>query len=249
MILYKYVSHDTGLKILKNSQIGFSNANYFNDPFELHATYPSGDNNSAYINIRAIKRNSWAICYGVLSLTRQPLNSLMWAHYAKEHSGMVIGVDCTDKLFTGETGNLIPIQYGSVIYTNTKPSSKFLTKRNRLKIGGIYDFDIKNLERFQRMFLYKPMCWSYEEEIRIVKHIGNDEFKSPFNKSTYNNRPLYLLDLPIGSIKEIYIGLRNDQMKINVKKEIFSQHPNVSMYRCEINPDSWNLKATKLKKI
>lgn len=37
MILYKYVSFDTGLDIIKNNKISFSQVKNFNDPFESTA--------------------------------------------------------------------------------------------------------------------------------------------------------------------------------------------------------------------
>ena len=57
----------------------------------------------------------------ILSLTRTPLNALMWAHYGEEHKGFVIGYDVDDQFFKCKTNNLIPIQQGNVIYTKTKP--------------------------------------------------------------------------------------------------------------------------------
>lgn len=41
MILYKYVSHDVGMKILEYGSVGFTQPCHFNDPFEVEASYPS----------------------------------------------------------------------------------------------------------------------------------------------------------------------------------------------------------------
>ena len=37
--------------------------------------------------------------FGVLSLTRNPTNLLMWSHYANEHKGVVIGIDTSNVIF------------------------------------------------------------------------------------------------------------------------------------------------------
>ncbi|MDR4497425.1 MAG: DUF2971 domain-containing protein [Candidatus Scalindua sp.] len=59
--------------------------------------------------------------YAVLSLTRSPLNPLMWAHYGQEHSGIVIDIDINGAGFTNEKNNFVPVHLGNVIYTQTKP--------------------------------------------------------------------------------------------------------------------------------
>jgi hypothetical protein len=80
MILYKYVSFDGGCEILGGASIAFSNPWDFNDPFEMassHGILPKS--NFAPIVLKSMMERS-----GVLSLTRSPLNPLMWAHYAQE---------------------------------------------------------------------------------------------------------------------------------------------------------------------
>ncbi|MEJ8827109.1 DUF2971 domain-containing protein [Variovorax humicola] len=36
---------------------------------------------------------------GVLSLTEDPINELMWAHYANSHSGFAVGLDMSNEFF------------------------------------------------------------------------------------------------------------------------------------------------------
>lgn len=262
MILYKYVSHSSGMKILENQSIGFTQPCYFNDPFEIEAAYPSTIGNDpidVMLNgIRNLmKKQAWKEKTGILSLTRQPLNPLMWAHYGNEHKGMVIGVDSSIKAFTCENTNLVPIQYGSVIYTNKKPDAPFLSKPTEsIEVGGTFHFPTGQLERLQRMFLYKPACWAYEEEVRVAKCLkgieDNDSIKSgEFTKTDANGRPLFLLQLPQGSIKEVYIGARSEYLDVNkalcLTKEIRNYQPEVSVYGCRISNNSWELECFDLE--
>ncbi|MDF3919291.1 hypothetical protein P3W43_10515 [Salinicola salarius] len=46
MILYKYVSHDADMKILQKGSVGFTQPCYFNDPFEVEASYTSTEGNN-----------------------------------------------------------------------------------------------------------------------------------------------------------------------------------------------------------
>lgn len=262
MILYKYVSLKTGMKILKNNSIGFTQPSYFNDPFEVEAAYPLlvGDNpvENCFSNLRnELKKSAWKNNTGILSLTRQPLNPLMWAHYGSEHKGMVVGIDCSIDDFTNEYTNLIPVQYGNVIYTNVKPNSAFLTKpTEKIEVGGTFHFPKGQIERLQRMFLYKPSCWSYEEEVRIAKCIKNIESNSTLKSGNFctidiSGRPLHLCELPKEAIKEVYLGARAYDLKpidvLNLVNNIHSHQPHVKIYGCKVSRSSWSLEAFDLE--
>ncbi len=126
MILYKYVPFLSGMKILESSSIGFARPKDFNDPFEMSA-FQYEDNNEkweAYVTFAAV-RNRCNSSFGVLSLTRQPLNGLMWSHYADSHRGMVIGFDIEACGFNDIETNVIPANYEEIIYTRTKPQITF----------------------------------------------------------------------------------------------------------------------------
>lgn len=261
MILYKYASYEAGLKIIESNSIGFSQPNFFNDPFELQASYPSkrGENPiEVFLNSISTwaKKDIWAQNTGVLSLTRAPLNPLMWAHYSAQHSGFVIGIDASIKELTCEKTNFIPVQYGSVIYTNSKPDADFISKPSEaIEVGGTFHFPYGQLERLQRMFLFKPMCWSYEEEVRVVKCLKGIESSTNLISGNFKiievaDRPIYLLDLPIGTIKEIYLGVRNKDLEqkrlLAFKKKLSTLHPSVKIFGCKISSKTWNLEALQL---
>ncbi|MGH1463319.1 MAG: DUF2971 domain-containing protein [Neptuniibacter sp.] len=263
MILYKYVPYEAGMKILENNSIGFSQPEHFNDPFEVEAAYPSSDEvnpvNTLLNRIQTeAKKSIWKKNTGILSLTRQPLNALMWAHYGDEHKGIVIGIDSSIEQFTCEESNLVPIQYGSVIYTDLKPNYPFLSQpKEPMEVGGTFDFSKGQLERLQRMFLYKPGCWSYEEEVRVVKCLKGVELGKPiksgsFNILEVNDRPLYLLDLPENAIREVYFGVRSEAMlpqnALELVEKIHSTRPEVTVYGCGIGNESWSLNRFDLEK-
>lgn len=263
MILYKYVTHEAGMKILQNGSLGFTQPCHFNDPFEVEAAYPHVDGNPFEALQRKIqnwakkdilKRNT-----GILSLTRQPLNPLMWAHYGNEHKGMVIGIDASIPEFTCERTNLVPIQFGSVIYTNKKPDHQFLSYSNSpFKLDATFHFPQNQFERLQRMFLHKAACWSYEEEVRVVKCIKGAEHggaieSGRFSRIDVNGRPLYLLNLPKGVIREVYIGLRSDFMDadkaVKLAAEVRGYQPDAKLYGCRISDKSWDLDSFELEKL
>ncbi|WP_347452700.1 DUF2971 domain-containing protein [Acinetobacter thermotolerans] len=104
--------------------------------------------------------------FGVCCLNHNPLNILMWSHYAENHTGFLIEFKFSKKeLQEGlELLNFlpIPVQYLSSIPIVSK-------------------VDRKNLESpaiTNKVYLSKAIDWEYEKEFRILKH----EIKNPIQK-------------------------------------------------------------------
>ena len=247
MILYKYVSFEAGKKIILGNSIGFSQTKFFNDPFDL-PLYPEEDFDHAIAGMFAglhtmAKNYIWAENTGISSLTRTPTNPLMWAHYANKHEGMVIGIDTVIAGLTREESNLIPAQYGSVIYVSRRSNEPFISKpQTGLAVGATHHFPADHYEKLQRLFLHKPMCWAYEEEVRVVKclkGVSSESSETPsgqFKIVKVDNRDLYLLNLPPNSLKEVYLGIRaDDTASDDLFHESKKLHPLLSVYECSLD--------------
>jgi hypothetical protein len=251
MILYKYVPFETGKKILTMRSIRFSQPEKFNDPFDRPA-YPYTDDSQHLGGLAGEARvahrlrlmeweRAWAQCTGILCLTRTPTNPLMWAHYADSHKGIVIGIDAVWAGLTDEAANLIPAQYGSVVYVSRRSQEPFITAPNSvMTIGGTHHFLSDQYERLQRLFLHKPLCWSYEEEVRVVKSVDGIPGKGGRTQSGQfaietgsDDCPIYLYTLSPGSIRELYFGYALD---IEIADVLYCEtkklHPKLSVYDC-----------------
>lgn len=256
MLLYKYVPFESGKQILETSTIGFSQPKFFNDPFDLPAypvgkyVEPIGDAaRKAYAEsmFRFIEMNhAWAETSGILSLTRTPINSLMWAHYAQSHEGLVLGIDAVRCGLTDPEINLIPAQFGSVVYVSHRSQQPFLsTPETTLAIGDTHHFPQDHYEKLQRLFLHKPLCWSYEEEVRVVKCLSgsSDQNDTPnsgrFSMVQHNGRPLYVLSLPKGCIRELYFGIRSDDEAADaLYHRAKADNPDLVAYECRLDVDA-----------
>ncbi|MFP1765592.1 DUF2971 domain-containing protein [Lonsdalea quercina] len=247
MILYKYLNSKTAELVIKNPTVKFSKSSSFNDPLELTSIYYDIEKPD---NDRAINLIAASESYGILSLTRNPLNPLMWAHYASgkkilrkdaieldsqnnSHAGMVIGIDANLAGFNCSGSNVIPAKFGSVIYTATKPTTIYEHSRNNLLYNGLqFNFDPEILEALQRTFLYKSFHWSYEEEVRVVRNIGRTKQEKLIQSIDKN------------SIKEIYIGIRNagniDYLK-KMARRIKKHLPLCTVFVCTYDDTSWDL--------
>lgn len=273
MILYKYVSFDVCQRIIFGESIGFSPVNYFNDPFETTA-FSFGERHDKTIDdkiaARAFKERINSR-FAVLSLTRQPLNSLMWSHYGLSHSGAVIGIDVDEAGLNDPEASLICASQGEVVYSATKPIHAIdiqCFNQSLLEDIESLTFEPTSNNFFKRAFLYKSLEWAYEEEIRVIKSVSKDGLSIPkrtnlkfhnrhgdWEKISVENRPLFLFRLPKGSIKELYLGAnvysQNVSQLENTSSSMFSEVIDrikglgIRIYHTEPEFGTWALTARK----
>lgn len=110
-LLYKYYGFEAGLAALRYQTLGFRNPNALNDPMEF----------KIWLRQHGVENPSWFSMLnesvGVLSLTRNIENPLVWSHYADEHRGFVIGYDESEPLFNNEqVDTVISASNGDVLY-------------------------------------------------------------------------------------------------------------------------------------
>lgn len=233
MILYKFYGFDAGIEALKSSQLGFRKPEYFNDPFEL-SYFDNLENDDTSIAIKdRIKeiRNSVAI----LSLTKNPLNALMWAHYGVNHTGFVIGYEVNTSFLLSESHNLITVDKGDVNYVSSKapqiPTRSFselihiINCKSKSIPISYYEYSEHAITLARQLFLTKFLPWSYEEEVRVVKSSNAYEYDENHNCHSLNDwyslvehySPTYSEEIVKGlkiyshkvQIKEVYLGARN----------------------------------------
>jgi hypothetical protein len=239
MILYKYVNEGDCKRIINDSTITFTRPEYLNDIFETSAGHHQEEENTFWKGYP--RENSTNSNYGVLSLTRNPLNPIMWSHYADEHKGFVIGIDCEQAGLNNPESYVLPAKHGSVIYTKTKPVNTYQNHDAKIIINGELDkFDTEYLEALQRIFLYKSVKWAYEEEIRVIKSNLNRHEQ----KNVRSELEREIVTIPSKSIVSIHIGMRNP-CKYNEKIDLFEcikkNHPNIDIFACAMKKNSWEL--------
>ncbi|WP_163340232.1 DUF2971 domain-containing protein [Desulfopila sp. IMCC35008] len=267
MILYKYVSFEVARLIIDSASIGFSCAEDLNDPFECTAFGFMESKNSRVATYAYRGRLSRQ--FGVLSLTRQPLNAIMWAHYGCAHQGVVVGFDSVAAGFEHKETSIIPSQYGEVIYTSSKPVNISIPNiQEMLTVGNeITDFRADYYNIIKRAFLYKSLEWGHEEEVRVVKNIksnlgyhgGGGKFTNPSGEwmkimPPTLGRPVYCLSIPDSSIVEVYLGT---EVYKNVSRlgsytregldEILQSwnDKGIEVLKCEVDHSSWRILASK----
>jgi hypothetical protein len=252
MRLYKYVSLQTAIKIVEENSIGFSRSEYFNDPFDRPFAVPLSTTNPidelfAQVGAQA-KSHIWAKNTAILSMTRTPTSPLMWAHYADSHRGAVICIDVGIAGFLDVGSNMVPAHYGSVIYTRKRNNGPYHSIFGEpVLVGTTHHFVLSHYEKWQRLFLSKPMDWAYEEEVRIVKCIHgvsgtNCKTESGlFSVKAIDGRDLHAFHLPQNAIIEVYVGVHADSNQVATLRGL---RPELTVYRCRIDLDAYAVTIT-----
>ncbi|MCU8159373.1 DUF2971 domain-containing protein, partial [Vibrio vulnificus] len=272
MILYKYMSFNSALIMLNKLSLGFTGLDDLNDPFEgTNFGFSESGDIPPRTAVRGFK-NHFSRKYAISSLTRNPLNSLMWSHYGDSHRGVVIGIDAEECGLTSSDEFIIPAQLGEIIYVNTKnknlngvPSLEHL---DDLRSTMTFSPEIKNY--LKQAFLYKSLEWGYEEEVRVIKrldgfrfsyHSTDDEVLSEdgmWNKvrNNYLGQPLFCYKIPQSGIKEIYLGnkVSRNASRINEGKNKQAVNNDINfiksfgckVFGCEPDVSSWSLTPIEL---
>ncbi|MGA2269239.1 MAG: DUF2971 domain-containing protein [Bryobacteraceae bacterium] len=128
------------MDIFDNWSIRFSDLRQFNDTFDsdlrLHDKRPKGR------RLKDLKT------VGIFCMTEDPDSQLMWAHYAAQNTGFVLGLHTSVPPFSDDSGPL------EVIYQPTPPSMPFS--------------DEPPLD----LFRIKPSAWVAEKEWRCIRRLA-----------------------------------------------------------------------------
>jgi len=139
----------------KKMEFFFSGIDGLDEPetnsVEIRSTYES--------NLRTNLNN-----FGIISLSEDPYNLLMWSHYAEEHKGMVVSIACDTStfeyhgLFT-ETCKISKKEPVKVIYSNSRPGYE-------MPENTIYEYFEDNF--YNHIATIKGDSWFYEKEHRYL---------------------------------------------------------------------------------
>ena len=249
-LLYKYISANSGLEMLKNHNLQFTNATMLNDPFDCHhklidfsnvpkekckiwsAEVISKLESYQYENLR---KQAW-----VCSLSKTYNKLLMWCFYSG-YDGICIGIDKekTKQYFSKILNEVyIGTQEMEVQYKDLKDKPVFF--RN---------YGITNL--FQYQLSTKAKDWEYEQEVRLLLinpildpqllFVPEEQRKNdPIAVEEVRFRP------PIGGecFNELYLGVQTNKDK---QEEIIdvarSLNPEIKIFKMKEDTDAFRLNA------
>ena len=222
MLVYKYRSGtDNDLKALEYNQFWSSSIEQLNDPCEAITDTKRIKKFLNYIgkkvgaktsdDFNLINQNTDEVLsmdnkMGIYSLSKTPLDELLWAHYANSHKGFCIGYDI-DVLLKNDGGH--HIHSFPVLYSNKPPSIGFfdLIRNNRS-------------EMIKKFAFYKSKKWEYEKEHRIVtSKTGLNSYDFKALKSIYFG--LKMGDSDKNNILNLLKGREVDFYQIELEKNSY----------------------------
>jgi DUF2971 family protein len=138
VVLYKYLPPER-IDILENMEIRFSPPTEFNDIFDTDYLVPKSEGSKGMATRIKLKRQ-----LGVLCLTERPDDHRMWVHYARNHTGFVLGFNGNASFFNEDERALREVIY--------------LSHPHVLHEAGL------------NACFYKSEAWKDEHEWRCVRH-------------------------------------------------------------------------------
>ncbi len=158
---------------------------------------------------------------GILSLTEEKNNLLMWSHYAFSHTGFVIGFDSQNEFLNFRRSEQDEFGYlKKVQYKQNRPSLNFAEMNS------------------EDVFFTKSIHWAYEKEWRILQILDNADYKDD---------PIYLFKFQTAAVKEIILGDKiADSEKNNILKIINANYDYVTIYQSKIDESEYKLNFEKI---
>jgi len=131
---------------------------------------------------------------GIFSLTKDPKNLLMWAHYADCNRGVVFEFEGTHPFFQ-QSNNDIYFKEIEIKYSENRPMLE-------LNIKDFSNSD-KLLKLFSEIYFTKSTEWEYEAEYRVVRKLEENTFAGFQDKDGFD---VHLFSFPKEIIKGIIFG-------------------------------------------
>jgi hypothetical protein len=150
--------------------------------------------------------------YGILSLTKQPLNYTMWNYYSNCHKGVVLELKedfLKSPCFLSSSRQ--PLEIINVKYVQ---DYKVDFKEY---VNGLNNFSFDDF--IQKIIAIKTNHWEYEKEYRVVRSLAESEDYQPRTQRTsFRDRSsLYLFDFSLECINSVVFGVNTEQ---SLKKKI-----------------------------
>lgn len=243
--LYKYLNVEGGKKMLQYSNLQYTNAAKFNDPFDCHPSLidfsnvpPEMCKNWSPEDIQLVRSNSyrrlreraWVSC-----LSKKFDNLLMWSYYTS-HTGICIGLNMekvSKYLFTGLGFMVISegmeVEYRDIIQ---KPD---------------YFKDRKDYYHYQ--LCTKGKAWEHEQEVRLIiidpmPALPAYTTYKPKNKKDLIpwNEVRFCPHIGGDCFESLYLGINiNEDDKNTIIELARKLNPNVKVYQMQSDPEAFRL--------
>ncbi|HGM6066859.1 TPA: DUF2971 domain-containing protein [Stenotrophomonas maltophilia] len=248
--LYKFVGAERLVSILKNPSLRFTQPPLLNDPYECHLTLdrkevmrdfraywrernPAMEDAELDVRIQAmeaerlsdelLRYRDFRNNLGVVSLSEDPLNLLMWSHYGDEHRGAAIELDWTHTdLRPGSTGGST---YSDLVKVDYRED----------KVCGRPDPDT-----IIKVLSTKSPHWSYEREWRLIRTL---------NLTRKVQGDVHVVDFDLSAIKSIHLGANFKAHLLPEIRRLCDEQDggHIQFLKVAVSPHRFQLRASTLE--
>lgn len=170
-------------------------------------------------NLVASMQENFSKKAGILSLSEASDNLLMWAHYANDHRGFVVGFDVTHEFFNQKRTDADQLRHlRKIQYSHSRPKLTFS--------------ETKSIDEL----MIKGAIWDYEKEWRMTQSIADAD--------KVLERDIHLFRIPFSAFKSVRIGVRANQQTKQKVLDLLSSNSelgHVKIYQLSIHDSKYEL--------
>lgn len=179
-------------------------------------------------------KKTFSTTFGILSLTQNPDNLLMWSHYSDSHRGFLIEFK--------ERANFFDQQISEVDTIRKLKRVKYVTERQQIE--SLFDPQKADqddyMEELMSQFFYvKSGKWKYEMEMRMILPLKNSDetFELP------SGEKVHLFSIPPTLIKSVVLG---SQMPEKIEEKSFEilkrgHFDHIDVYRAKLDINGYKV--------
>ncbi len=251
--LYKYLDAEGGLKMLKNSNLQFTNATQLNDPFDCHpglldfSNVPDDELTRVWgkERIALLKSNPHELLWSqawICSLSKVHDSLLMWSYYGN-HKGVCIGIDMAKAA-----------KYLSNLYCAVYVGAEMIEVEYKEIVVKPDSFNSSE-DLFRYQLGTKAKEWEHEQEVRLILREPSPTFIPmwlPRKKKSKNEvvdwREVRAYPHLGGECFEsLYLGINIDGEQKEELVEIAKKlNPVIRIYQMKPNPVAFKLEEDLL---
>ncbi len=257
--LFKYFPADEDkLERFTNGQIYLTPPKHFNDPWDFRPRtepptkeqaekeapsvllpedlrdFHKEASSPSFLEAEAYEQqNGLSELIGLICLTEDHLNRLMWSHYGDSHKGFVAEFRCTQFQYTKEKNQAFSVC--------TAPFGKAAMKVQYLPEQPVLKREGKTITNIKEVFWTKHELWVYEREWRIIEALAKAD---PHPK----RGGFFLLWFKPTDLLRVIIGIKADRkVKFQLRKMLnHNEFNHVIKEEAYINPESRKLDSRPL---
>ena len=160
--------------------------------------------------------------FGVICFSANPLQPLMWAHYAFSHKGLVLEFDDTNQVFNHESFLKVDYDAARAEYDPGNPP------------------DRRAVEVFAKR---KSLDWRYEQEYRLILDLALAR------KQMTGTQVMYLFQIEPNLLKSVTVGLRATDATRNEVLSLAGKPPlgHLEVFQIEVDTHEFKLHRRKIK--